>query len=125
MNTFQNNLGETLPGFMLGIAGTKEAERGWCGLYSDGHSVSPRNARRKLGRTSPLHLRTGWGGKSTAQCKENMLSRPDTICRSGCDAPKNGQLLSFNRWTREIFQAFQRHTVFEIQKCRVAFLNPQ
>ncbi len=125
MNTFQNNLGETLPGFMLRIIGIKEAERGWCGVYADGHFVSPRNVHRTLCRTSTLHLRTGWSGKSAAQAKENSISRPDMTCRSGCDVPRNAQSLTFNRWTREIFQAFQRRTIFEIQKCRVAFLNPQ
>ena len=87
MDTFRNNLGESLPGFMLRITGIKEAKRGWAGRYIDGHSVSPNNACRKLGRTSPLHLKTGWGGNSTAQCKENLLSRPDMACRSGCDVP--------------------------------------
>ena len=87
MDTFRNNLGESLPGFMLRIAGIKDAQRGWCGRYIDGHSVSPKNACRKLGRTSPLHLKTGWGGNSTAQCKENLLSRPDSLTRSGCDVP--------------------------------------
>ena len=124
MNTYKNCLQETMPGFMLGIAGTKEAERGWCGRYRDGHSVSPRNAHRTLCRTSPLHIRTGWGGNSAAQAKENALSRPDTICRSGCDVPRNGQSLTFNRWTREVFGAFQRRTIFEIQRCRSGFLNP-
>ena len=87
MDTFENRLHETLPGFMLRIDGLKEAERGWCGRYRDGHSVSPRNAHRKLGRTSTLHIRAGWGGNSVAQCKENLLSRPDTLTRSGCDVP--------------------------------------
>ena len=82
MNTFQNNLHESLPEFMLGIAGIKEAKRGWRGIYRDGHSVSPKNVHRKLGRTSPLHLRTGWGGNSVAQCKENNLCRPDSLTRS-------------------------------------------
>jgi len=124
MDTFLNNLGETLPGYLRRITGIKEAERGWCGVYADGHFVSPTNAHRNLCRTSALHVRAGWGGNSAAQAKENTLSRPDTMCRSGCDVPRNGQLLTFNRWTREIFQAFQLHTVFEIQKCRVGFLNP-
>jgi hypothetical protein len=124
MNTFQNLLGETLPSFRSQIVGIKEAKRGWRNLSRDRHSISPKNVHRNLCRTSPLHIRTGWGGNSTAQCKENTLSRPDTICRSGCDVPKNGQLVSFNRWRREIFNAFQLHTVFEIQRCRFAFLNP-
>ncbi len=124
MNTFQNNLGESLPEFMLRITGIKEAERGWLGPYLQGHSVSPKNAHRKLGRTSALHVRAGWGGNSTAQCKEHSLKRPDSLARSGCDVPKNGRSLTFNRWCREVFNAFQLHTVFEIQRCRFAFLNP-
>ena len=86
-DTFQNSLGETLPGYLLRIDGLKEAERGWAGRYIDGHCVSPRNAHRNLCRTSALHLSTGWGGNSTAQCKENMMSRPDMTCRSGSDTP--------------------------------------
>ena len=124
MKTFQNSLGESLPEFMLRITGTKEAERGWLGPYCQGHCVRPGNAHRKLGRTSALHVRAGWGGNSAAQAKENSMSRPDMTCRSGCDVPKNGRSLTFNRWCREIFRAFQRQTVFEIQKCRTAFLNP-
>jgi hypothetical protein len=89
------------------------------------NTVIPKNACRKLGRTSPLHLKTGWGGNSVAQSKEHDLKKPDSLARSGCDVPRNGQSLTFNRWTREVFRAFQRRTVFEIQKCRVAFLNPQ
>jgi len=87
MDTFENRLREFLPGYLLRITGIKAAERGWCGRYSDGHSVSPKNAHRNLCRTSALHVRTGWGGNSAAQAKENMLSRPDMTCRSGCDVP--------------------------------------
>ena len=125
MNTFQNLLGETLPSFRSQIVGIKEAKRGWRNIYQDRHSISPKNIHRNLCRTSPLHIRAGWGGNSVAQTKENMLSRPDTMCRSGCDVPKNGRRLTFNRWCREIFNAFQQQTLFEIQKCRTAFLNPQ
>jgi len=87
MDTFRNNLGESLPGFMLRITGIKEAKRGWAGRYIDGHSVSPNNACRKLGRTSPLHLKTGWGGNSIAQSKEHDLKKPDSLARSGADVP--------------------------------------
>ncbi len=125
MDTFQNLLGETLPSFRSQIVGIKEAKRGWRNLYRDRHSISPKNVHRNLCRTSPLHIRAGWGGNSVAQAKENSMSRPDMTCRSGCDVPKNGQLLSIKRWTRLVFRAFQQQTVFEIQKCRVAFLNPQ
>jgi len=87
MNTFENLLGETLPSFRSQIVGIKEAERGWRNLYRDRHSISPKNVHRNLCRTSPLHLRTGWGGNSVAQCKENNLCRPDSLTRSGVDVP--------------------------------------
>jgi hypothetical protein len=93
MNTFKNRLQETLPDYFLGIKGTKAAERGWCGIYNDGHSVSPKNACRKLGRTSPLHLKTGWGGNSIAQSKEHDLKKPDSLARSGCDVPVENQTI--------------------------------
>jgi len=93
MNTFQNLLGETLPSFRSQIVGIKEAKRGWRNIYQDRHSISPKNIHRNLCRTSPLHIRAGWGGNSVAQAKENMLSRPDTMCRSGCDVPRNAQSL--------------------------------
>jgi hypothetical protein len=107
--SFANSLGESLPNYLIRILGEKEAKRGWRGIYRDGHSVSPKNAHRNLCRTSPLHVRTGWGGNSTAQCKENLLIRPDSLTRSGADAPRNGQLISFNRWQRTRHHCRFRH----------------
>ena len=91
--SFANTLGESLPNYLISILGEKAAKRGWRGLYVDGHSISPKNACRKLGRTSPLHLKTGWGGNSIAQCKEIGLIRPDSLTRSGCDAPVENEII--------------------------------
>jgi len=54
---------------------------------TDMNTVIPKNACRKLGRTSPLHLKTGWGGNSIAQSKEHDLKKPDSLARSGADVP--------------------------------------
>ena len=87
MNTIQNRLGETIPFHYL-FLGKRLALRGWVMRHV---MASPRKATNS--RVTEADIQNGWRGKSVAQCKENLLNWPHTICRSGCDVPIENEIV--------------------------------